>query len=162
MPQSLFDWDDDEQKAGEQPPRPEYPAAVWEPKPDPDEYQALRFGQHPPAELQSQPVRYEGEPDVYQTQLVAYEPESPEEASRRGGLAWSAGIVFFSAVAFMLFLGWIADLLLGSSPWGIVAGILLGSVIGLVQFVRITSQIFNTKKAESAMHPLLPPDEAER
>jgi F0F1-type ATP synthase assembly protein I len=31
---------------------------------------------------------------------------------------------------------------LGSSPWGIVAGIVLGSLIGFVQFFRITSQIF--------------------
>ena len=38
-----------------------------------------------------------------------YKPESPDETARQGGLAWSAGIVFFSSVGFMLFLGWIAD-----------------------------------------------------
>jgi F0F1-type ATP synthase assembly protein I len=42
---------------------------------------------------------------------------SPEETARRSGLAFSAGIVFFSSVVFMLFLGWIADWLMGSSPW---------------------------------------------
>jgi F0F1-type ATP synthase assembly protein I len=45
-------------------------------------------------------------------------------------------------MVFMLLLGWFADLLLGSSPWGIVAGIVLGSIIGFIQFFRITSQIF--------------------
>jgi len=84
---------------------------------------------------------------------------SPEETARRSGLAFSAGIVFFSSVVFMLFLGWIADWLIGSSPWGLVGGIVLGSVIGLIQFVRITSQIFNTKDSEAAMRPLMPPDD---
>jgi F0F1-type ATP synthase assembly protein I len=42
----------------------------------------------------------------------------------------------------MLILGWGADLLLGSAPWGVVVGIVLGSVIGFVQLFRISSQIF--------------------
>ncbi len=87
------------------------------------------------------------------------QPISVEEGSRRSGLAFSAGIVFFSSVVFMLFLGWIADLLVGSSPWGLVGGIVLGSIIGFIQFFRITSQIFNTKKSESAMRPLLMDDD---
>jgi F0F1-type ATP synthase assembly protein I len=45
----------------------------------------------------------------------------------------------------MLILGWFADLLLGSSPWGIVGGIILGAAIGFLQFFRITSQIFKNK-----------------
>ena len=71
---------------------------------------------------------------------------STDEAVRRSGLAWSAGIVFFSSIAFMLFLGWGADLLLGSSPWGLVGGIVLGSIIGFIQFFRLTSQIFDSKR----------------
>ena len=70
------------------------------------------------------------------------EPESMAETARQSGLAWSAGIAFFASVVFMLILGWGADLLLGTSPWGIVGGIILGSVIGFVQFFRLTSQIF--------------------
>ena len=69
-------------------------------------------------------------------------PESFAETARKSGLAWSAGIAFFASVVFMLVIGWLADLLLGSSPWGIVGGIILGSLIGFVQFFRITSQIF--------------------
>ena len=70
------------------------------------------------------------------------EPESMAETVRRSGLAYSAGIVFVAAVVFMLTLGWGADLLFGSSPWGVVAGIVLGSIIGFVQLFRISSQIF--------------------
>ncbi|HUR96499.1 MAG TPA: AtpZ/AtpI family protein [Pyrinomonadaceae bacterium] len=70
------------------------------------------------------------------------EPQSMAETVRQSGLAYSAGIALFAAVVFMMVLGWGADLLLGTSPWGIVGGILLGSVIGFIQFFRITSQIF--------------------
>ena|SRR5688572_15082563 len=70
------------------------------------------------------------------------EPESMAETVRRSGLAYSAGIAFTAAVVFMLVLGWGADVLLGTSPWGIVVGIVLGSIIGFVQFFRLTSQIF--------------------
>ena len=69
-------------------------------------------------------------------------PESAGENARRNGLAFSAGVAFFSAVVFMLVLGWLADLLLGSAPWGIVFGIVLGSIIGFVQLFRVSSQIF--------------------
>ncbi len=70
------------------------------------------------------------------------EPESTAETMRRSGLAYSAGIALFAAVVFMMVLGWGADLLLGTSPWGIVGGIILGSAIGFIQFFRLTSQIF--------------------
>ena len=86
---------------------------------------------------------------------------SAEETVRRSGLAWSAGIVFFSAIAFMLFLGWGADLLLGSSPWGLVGGIVIGSIIGFAQFFRLTSQIFPTKTGP-AERPLMPHDEDDK
>ena len=74
--------------------------------------------------------------------LSRTEPESIAETARRSGLAWSMGIVFFGSVAFMLVLGWGADLLFGSSPWGVVLGVVLGAVIGFVQLFRLSSQIF--------------------
>ena len=86
---------------------------------------------------------------------VAYTPETTDENVRKSGLAWSAGVVFFGAVAFMLFLGWLADLLFGSSPWGVVLGIVLGSIIGFIQFFRISSQIFSPKKTEPENRPFL-------
>ena len=86
---------------------------------------------------------------------VHYVAETPEENIRRSGLAWSAGIAFFGSVAFMLFLGWLADLLLGTSPWGMVGGIVLGSIIGFIQFFRISSQIYGTSRQSSEFRPLL-------
>lgn len=92
---------------------------------------------------------------------VAYIPPSEEESVRRSGLAYSAGITLFASVFFMLFLGWGADLLFGSSPWGLVGGIVLGAIIGFVQFFRITSQIFTTKKDGPAVRPLMSRDDDE-
>ena len=71
---------------------------------------------------------------------------SSAETVRQSGLAYSAGIAFFASVVFMMVIGWGADLLFGSSPWGIVGGIVLGSIIGFVQFFRITSRIFAREK----------------
>lgn len=78
-------------------------------------------------------------PSIFQSD---YTPPTTAETIRNSGLAWSAGIVFFGAVIFMMIFGWFADLLFGSSPWGLVGGIILGGIIGFIQFFRITSQIF--------------------
>lgn len=95
------------------------------------------------------------ETDDPKFERAEFQQPSTEETVRRSGLAWSAGIVFFSAIVFMLFLGWIADQLLGSSPWGLVGGIVLGSIVGFVQFFRISKQIYNPDSSEHKMHPLL-------
>ncbi len=81
--------------------------------------------------------------------------ESADETVRRSGLAYSIGIVFVVSVAFMLLLGWIADWMFGTKPWGLVGGIVLGSIIGFVQVVRISSRIFSPDKNAAAISPLM-------
>jgi F0F1-type ATP synthase assembly protein I len=83
-----------------------------------------------------------GEADREEFVISEAKPESIEETVRRSGLAYTAGIALFAAVVFMMVLGWGADVLLGTSPWGIVGGIIIGSAIGFIQFFRLTSQIF--------------------
>lgn len=90
---------------------------------------------------------------------VAYIPPTEDETIRGRGLAFSAGITFFASVAFMLFVGWGADWMFGSWPWGLVGGIVLGAIIGFVQFFRITSQIFTSKSDTPAVRPLMSNDE---
>lgn len=131
---------------------------VIHPRPEP-------WQQYPPSEQAPQETWADYPPDAFDRTpeqpgvWSEYQHESPEESARQGGLAWSAGIVFFSSVGFMLFLGWIADWLFASSPWGLVLGIVLGSIIGFVQFFRISSRIFGPKKSDVAEHPLMPPDD---
>ena len=98
-------------------------------------------------------------PDQFgaETQFVpeTYVPEDIDETSRRSGLAYSAGIVFFVSVAFLMLLGWIADLLLGTSPFGLVGGIVIGSMIGFIQFFYISKQIYEPSNRKSEIKPFL-------
>ncbi|MDQ2746226.1 MAG: AtpZ/AtpI family protein [Acidobacteriota bacterium] len=75
----------------------------------------------------------------------AYQPESSAETIRKSGLAYTAAIVLFGSIIFALIIGWFADLLFGTSPWGKVGGIVLGSIVGFIQFFRATSQILKDK-----------------
>jgi F0F1-type ATP synthase assembly protein I len=74
-----------------------------------------------------------------------FKPDSPAETIRKSGLAYAAGITLFASIVFSMALGWFVDLMFGTSPWGIVSGIVLGSIIGFIQFFRITSQIIKDK-----------------
>jgi hypothetical protein len=69
---------------------------------------------------------------------------SAAETARRSGMAFSLGVAFFSSVLFLLILGWGADLLFGSAPWGLVVGIVIGALIGFYQIFRISAQIFKS------------------
>ena len=75
-------------------------------------------------------------------------PDSKFETMRKTGLAWSGAIILFGSVVFMMVIGWFVDLLLGSKPWGLVGGIVLGSLIGFIQFFRTTTQIFKPAKSD--------------
>ncbi len=81
-----------------------------------------------------------------ETPPTDYKPESKAETIRKSGLAWSAGIALFGSVIFLLIIGWFADLLLGTSPWGAVGGVVLGSIIGFLQLFRLTSQILKNNE----------------
>jgi hypothetical protein len=132
--------------------QPPEPAVAWEPEP----VQA-----HDPFSADPFPAKaaedyWVGQPAYSDPNApVYYVPETTDETVRRSGLAWSAGIAFFGSVAFMLFLGWLADLLLGTTPWGMVGGIVLGSIIGFIQFFRISSQIYGSGKNSTDYRPLL-------
>jgi F0F1-type ATP synthase assembly protein I len=71
-----------------------------------------------------------------------FKPETEGETVRKSGLAYAAAFALFSSVAILLAVGYFVDRWLDSFPWGIVGGIVLGSIVGLYQFVRITSQIY--------------------
>lgn len=69
-------------------------------------------------------------------------PETLSDVVRNSGLAYAAGLSLVASVVFMLLVGWFVDLFLGSAPYGVVGGIVLGAVIGFIQFFRLASRIF--------------------
>ncbi len=77
-----------------------------------------------------------------------FDSVSKAETARSTGLAFSAGVSLFASVVFMMLLGWLVDLFFGATPWGIVGGIIIGAVVGFVQFFRTTSQILNPSKSD--------------
>jgi F0F1-type ATP synthase assembly protein I len=97
--------------------------------------------------------------DPFVVQDSGFVPESLAETTRKSGLAWSAGIVFFGSIVFMMMLGWGFDQFFGSSPWGLVGGIVLGSILGFVQFFRLSSQIFGDAGPRSRPRSLFDDDE---
>jgi F0F1-type ATP synthase assembly protein I len=63
-----------------------------------------------------------------------------QETTRKGSVAYAAGLtIFFSVLAFMG-VGWALDRWLGTR-WLMVTGIILGAAVGLFEFVRIISRI---------------------
>ena len=71
-------------------------------------------------------------------------PEPEEQngnENRRAGLAYAAALTLFFTVAVLLGLGYVLDRWLGTGPWLMVAGIVVGSALGLYEFVRITSKL---------------------
>ncbi|HEX6285018.1 MAG TPA: AtpZ/AtpI family protein [Pyrinomonadaceae bacterium] len=65
----------------------------------------------------------------------------PEE-NRKTGFAYAAGIALFATVAAFCALGWFLDKWLGTQPWLLIVGIVLGSAAGLFEFVRLSSKTY--------------------
>ena len=64
-----------------------------------------------------------------------------EETNRKSGIAYGAGLVLFSSVVAFCGVGWLLDRWLGTKPWLLVLGIVLGAVAGFYQFIRLTAKL---------------------
>ena len=69
-------------------------------------------------------------------------PESQQETNRKSGLAYAAAFTLFACVAAFCGLGYLLDTWLGTTPWCLVGGIVLGSAAGLYQFVKISAKTY--------------------
>ena len=63
-----------------------------------------------------------------------------QETTRRSGIAYAAGLTIFLSVVSFMVVGWLLDRWLGTS-WIMVVGIVLGSVVGFYEFIRIITRI---------------------
>ena len=66
---------------------------------------------------------------------------SDEETNRKSGLAYAAALSLFAAVVSGLIIGWLLDRWLGTGPWLLVSGIVLGAAAGFYEFIRQTSKL---------------------
>jgi ATP synthase protein I len=64
-----------------------------------------------------------------------------EENTRKSGIAYAAGLVLFSSVIVLCGVGWVLDRWLGTKPWLLVLGTVLGAAAGFYQFIRLTSKL---------------------
>jgi ATP synthase protein I len=64
-----------------------------------------------------------------------------QEANRKSGIAYGAGLALFASVASLCGVGWLLDRWLGTKPWFLVGGVVLGAIAGFYQFVRLTSKL---------------------
>ena len=64
------------------------------------------------------------------------------DENRKAGFAYAAGLTLFASVAAFTGLGYLLDTWLGTQPWCLVGGIVLGSAVGLYQFVRLSSKTY--------------------
>ena len=53
------------------------------------------------------------------------EPDN-EEANRKSGIAYAAALTLFASVITLCGIGWLLDRWLGTKPWLLVIGIVLG------------------------------------
>ena len=67
--------------------------------------------------------------------------DNDEAINQKSGIAYAAAFSLFVAVAAFLAVGWMLDRWLGTKPWLLVAGIVLGSAAGFYQFLRATSKL---------------------
>ena len=64
-----------------------------------------------------------------------------EEINRKSGLAYAAAFSLFAAVVAGLLIGWLLDRWLGTKPWLLVVGIVLGAAAGFYEFIRASSRL---------------------
>ena len=73
--------------------------------------------------------------------FIKMAPTENNETNRKSGIAYAAALVLFTSVVSLCGAGWVLDRWLGTKPWLLVAGIVLGAIAGFYQFIRLTSQL---------------------
>lgn len=65
-----------------------------------------------------------------------------QDENRKSGFAYAAAITLFASVVTFCGFGYLLDRWLGTEPWLLVVGIVLGSALGLFEFVRLSSKTY--------------------
>jgi ATP synthase protein I len=69
------------------------------------------------------------------------ERDDEQHVTRKSGMVYGAVFTLATAIVACLLIGWLLDRWLKTAPWLLVAGIILGAVIGFYQFIRMMSRV---------------------
>ena len=75
------------------------------------------------------------------TFLTGMSEDDQQEINRKSGLAYGAALSLFAAVVAGLIVGWLLDRWLGTRPWLLVVGLVLGAAAGFYEFIRAASRL---------------------
>jgi ATP synthase protein I len=64
-----------------------------------------------------------------------------EQITRKSGIVYGAVLTLATAIVAFLLLGWLLDHWLKTSPWLLVAGVVVGTIVGFYQFIRMMSRV---------------------
>ena len=67
--------------------------------------------------------------------------QDEQNVNSKSSMVYGAVLSLAFSIVSGVLVGWALDRWLGTSPWLIVAGIVLGSVAGFMQFIRIMSRV---------------------
>ncbi len=67
--------------------------------------------------------------------------KNEQKITQTSGLVYGAVFTLASAIVVCLVAGWALDRWLKTGPWLLVAGIIVGAVLGFYQFVRMMSRV---------------------
>lgn len=73
--------------------------------------------------------------------MAGMSKKDDQNVNAKSSVVYGAVLALALSIVSCLLVGWALDRWLGTSPWLIVAGILLGSVAGFMQFIRLMSRI---------------------
>ena len=71
---------------------------------------------------------------------MALRPDD-QEVNRKSGVAYAAALTLFFSVAALTGVGWLLDRWMGTKPWLMATGLVLGAVAGFYEFIRLTSKL---------------------
>ena len=73
--------------------------------------------------------------------MLSVAQDDQESVTRKSAVVYGAILsLAFSVVGFLV-IGWLLDRWLGTSPWLVVTGIVVGAGVGFYQFIRLLSRI---------------------
>ncbi|HJR09716.1 MAG TPA: AtpZ/AtpI family protein [Pyrinomonadaceae bacterium] len=67
--------------------------------------------------------------------------QDEQNVTGKSGVVYGAVLSLAMSIVSCLLVGWALDRWLGTSPWLIVVGIVIGSVVGFMQFIRLMSRV---------------------